>query len=153
MAITELEKQKIIADYAECQNFSEVARNHGISRQTISRIINSADENVAAAIVENKEKNSATVIEHMDEQTDIKKRLLDKILVAMESKADSVDTFTSIKDLATAYGIIVDKELKILEIKARQSSGFDAETINQNILSVVNLINNPAKGRNIEDWE
>ena len=45
--------------------------------------------------------------------------LIDKIFKAMDGKLNNVDMFTNIKDLATAYGIIMDKELKIQELKLK----------------------------------
>ena len=57
----------------------------------------------------------------MQTQHETKKRILDKILTAIETKAEDVDMFTNIKDLATAYGIILDKELKVLELQRNKS--------------------------------
>ena len=34
----------------------------------------------------------------------------------MEEKVENIDMFTNVKDLATAYGIIVDKDMKFLEL-------------------------------------
>ena len=57
----------------------------------------------------------------MQTQHETKKRILDKILTAIETKAEDIDMFTNIKDLATAYGIILDKELKVLELQRSKS--------------------------------
>lgn len=55
----------------------------------------------------------------MEERKDVKVNLLNKILEAMDKKATNVDSFTNIKDLATAYGIIMDKEIKIKELEIK----------------------------------
>ena len=68
-----------------------------------------------------KEENTQSTIEYMQTQHETKKRILDKILKAIEIKAEDVDMFTNIKDLATAYGIILDKELKVLELQRSKS--------------------------------
>ena len=65
----------------------------------------------------------------MQTQHETKKRILDKILKAIETKADDIDMFTNIKDLATAYGIILDKELKVLELKNNINTEKEASRI------------------------
>lgn len=109
------EKQQIIAEYVDCQNYSEIAKKYGVSVNTIKNIVLKDDE-VANKCKQKREENTQTTIEYMQTQHETKKRILDKILKAIESKAENIDMFTNIKDLATAYGIILDKELKFLEL-------------------------------------
>lgn len=111
------DKKRILADYINCQNYSEVARKWNTSKQTIIRIVGSFGQSeVEQKITQKKQENTQTTIEYMQTQHETKKRILDKILKAIESKAEDIDMFTNIKDLATAYGIILDKELKVLEL-------------------------------------
>ena len=111
------DKKQILADYVNCQNYSEVARKWNTSKQTIIRIVGSFGQSeVEQKITQKKQENTQTTIEYMQTQHETKKRILDKILEAIESKAEDIDMFTNIKDLATAYGIILDKELKVLEL-------------------------------------
>lgn len=111
------DKKQILADYVNCQNYSEVARKWNTSKQTIIRIVGSFGQSeVEQKITQKREENTQTTIEYMQTQHETKKRILDKILKAIESKAENIDMFTNIKDLATAYGIILDKELKVLEL-------------------------------------
>lgn len=118
--LTDKQKKKIIADYVETQNYSEVARMNGISDKTVKRIIDNENNiDVVEKVEQKKQENTQSTIEYMQTQHESKKRILDKILKAIEEKADNVDMFTNIKDLATAYGIILDKELKVLELKNR----------------------------------
>ena len=116
----DLQKKKIIADYIETQNYSEVARMNNVSVNTVKSIV-LADEETANKCKQKKEENTQSTIEYMQTQHESKKRILDKILKAIEEKADNIDMFTNIKDLATAYGIILDKELKVLELKNRSA--------------------------------
>lgn len=113
---TDLEKKNIVADYVDCQNYSEVARKYNVSVEAIRRIVKEDDE-IVKKLEAKKEENTQSTIEYMQTQHETKKRILDKILTAIESKAEDVDMFTNIKDLATAYGIILDKELKVLELQ------------------------------------
>lgn len=117
--LTDKQKKKIIADYIECGNYSEAGRLNNVSDKTVKRIIDTQDNNDMVEKVERKkQENTQSTIEYMQTQHETKKRILDKILKAIETKADNIDDmFTNIKDLATAYGIILDKELKVLELQ------------------------------------
>ena len=118
--LTDKQKKKIIADYVENQNYSETARMNNISDKTVKRIID-AEKDVVEKVGQKKMENTQTTIEYMQTQHETKKRILDKILKAIEEKTDNIDIFTNVKDLATAYGIILDKELKVLELQHGKS--------------------------------
>lgn len=113
--LTDKQKKKIIADYVENQNYSETARMNNVSVNAVKNIV-LADEETANKCKQKKQENTQSTIEYMQTQHETKKRILDKILKAIETKAEDIDMFTNIKDLATAYGIILDKELKVLEL-------------------------------------
>lgn len=114
--LTDKQKKKIIADYVENQNYRETARINEVSVDTVRRLVLNDDE-VVKTLTQKKQENTQSTIEYMQTQHESKKRILDKILKAIEEKADNIDMFTNIKDLATAYGIILDKELKVLELQ------------------------------------
>lgn len=114
--LTDLEKKKIIADYVETQNYLETARRNNVADTTVKAIV-TKDKSTLKKLEQKKEENTQSTIEYMNTQHETKKRILDKILTAIENKADNLDMFTNIKDLATAYGIILDKELKVLELQ------------------------------------
>lgn len=118
--LTDLEKKKIIADYVDNQNYSETAKMNNVSVDTVRRLVLNDDE-VVNNLKQKKEENTQSTIEYMQTQHETKKRILDKILTAIETKAEDIDMFTNIKDLATAYGIILDKELKVLELQRSKS--------------------------------
>lgn len=116
--LTDKQKKKIIADYVENQNYCETARMNNVDESTVRRIVKSEDNKEITRLTEQKkQENTQSTIEYMQTQHESKKRILDKILKAIEEKADNIDMFTNIKDLATAYGIILDKELKVLELQ------------------------------------
>lgn len=114
--LTDKQKKKIIADYVENQNYRETARMNNVSDVTVKDIV-LKDKSTLEKLEQKKQENTQSTIEYMQTQHESKKRILDKILKAIEEKADNVDMFTNIKDLATAYGIILDKELKVLELQ------------------------------------
>lgn len=126
--LTDKQKKKIIADYVENQNYSETARMNNVSVNTVKNIF-LENEEIANKCKQKKEENTQSTIEYMQTQHETKKRILDKILKAIETKADDIDMFTNIKDLATAYGIILDKELKVLELKNNINTEKEASRI------------------------
>lgn len=133
--LTDAQKQKIIADYVCNQNNCETARINGVSEASVRNVIKECGEEKIARLFEQKKReNTQSTIEYMNEQHETKKRILDKILKAIEIKADDVDLLTNIKDLATAYGIILDKELKVLELQK------DNGTINKELSKVEELL-------------
>lgn len=125
-----MQKKKIIADYVNNQNFSETARMNNVSDMTVKRLIEGKDnQDVLKKVEQKKEENIQSTIEYMQTQHETKKRILDKILKAIENKAEDIDMFTNIKDLATAYGIILDKELKVLELQRGNANNDDLNVV------------------------
>ena len=149
--LTDKDKKNIIADYVECQNYSEVGRKYNISDTAVKKIVDS-DKDSLNKLEQKKEENIKSTLEYMDEQHETKKRILDKLLKGMETKAEELDIFTNIKDLATAYGIILDKELKLKEIKIKNEET-DTNTINNSITNIADLINNPVDNRNEDNLD
>ena len=139
--LTDLQKKKIIADYVDNQNYSEAAKMNDVSVDTVRRLVLNDDE-VVNNLKQKKEENTLSTIEYMQTQHESKKRIIDKILKAIEAKADNIDDmFTNIKDLATAYGIILDKELKVLELK----QGFGNKEELQKVQELLSKLEDEAK--------
>lgn len=118
--LTDLKKKKIIADYLENQNYSLTSKMHNVSVDTVRRLMRNNES--VKNLKQKMEENTESVLEHMKKQAPMKNRILDKLLRGIEIKADDIDELSSIKELATAYGIIVDKELKLLELQRGSGS-------------------------------
>ena len=116
--LTDKQKKEIIADYVECQNYSETARKFNVTDNAVRKIVlNNKD---SSKMFDQKAKeNTEEVLEAMKKRSKKKIQLLDKLFEAMDGKLDNIDMFTNIKDLATAYGIIMDKELKVYELQLK----------------------------------
>lgn len=126
--LTDKEKKEIIAYYIECQSLRETARKFNREPSTIKRVIEKDDETqqeIKQKATQKRNENTKSVLETMESKKDAKISLLNKILEAMEKKVDNLDMFTSIKDLATAYGIILDKEIKIKELENKNKDNQD----------------------------
>ena len=133
--LTDKEKQKIVADYVETQNYSETARMNKVTDKTVKRVVTN-NSDVLKKVEQKKEENTQSTIEYMQTQHESKKRILDKILKAIEKKVDNVDMFTNIKDLATAYGIILDKELKFIEMQRGGANNEDLNKVKELLIKI-----------------
>ena len=111
---------------------------NNVTEACVRKIVkNWGDNEVKELFEQKKEENTQSTIEYMQTQHESKKRILDKILKAIEDKAENVDMFTNIKDLATAYGIILDKELKVLELQnSRGASKAELDKLDELLLEI-----------------
>lgn len=139
--LTDKQKKKIIADYIETQNYKQTGIKNNVDTETVRRVVKE-DEEFAKKLERKKEENTQTTLEYMDKQHETKKRILDKLLKGIELKADDIDMFTNVKDLATAYGIIIDKELKALELKQkRETSEEDLQKVKDILVTIKEVAN------------
>ena len=149
--ISDKKRKQIIADYIECQNYSEVARKHKVSVNTVKNIV-LKDKDTANKCKQKKEENTKDILEYMDSIYDKQKNIIDLSLSALEEKLKNPDMFTNVKDIATVYGVIFDKALKYKEIKNKNNEGSSAD-INNNIINISKLINNPVENRTEENMD
>lgn len=113
--LTDKEKKEIIACYIECQNLRETARKFNVSPDTVKRLAKE-NKDIEQNLTQKKEENTKNVLNELDKTKDKRIKLLNKMIDKMEEKVENIDMFTNVKDLATAYGIIVDKDMKFLEL-------------------------------------
>lgn len=104
--LTDRQHKKIIARYAETQNYSLVAREFGVSVSTIKRHCQ-ADKTTLKKVNQKKEQNTLDMLEFMDSRKGKAQDLVDRILITLNDP-EKLQT-ASVRDLATALGIIVDK--------------------------------------------
>lgn len=145
--LTDRQKKKIIADYVDNGNYSETARINGVNKSTVQRLI-SKNQEVQQKAQEKKEENTQDMLQYLESKKEDKKRVIELCFKALEDKLASPDMFTSVRDIAMVYGVIVDKDLKIKEIEATKNN---VENINKNISNIANLLNNPKPNRSEKD--
>ena len=145
--LTDRQKKKIIADYVDNGNYSETARINGVNKSTVQRLI-SKNQEVQQKAQEKKEENTQDMLQYLESKKEDKKRVIELCFKALEDKLASPDMFTSVRDIAMVYGVIVDKDLKIKEIEATKNN---VENINKNISNIANLLNNPKPNRGDKD--
>ena len=103
--LTDAKKKQIIADYVECGNYSEVARKHKVSKDTVRRLSNRTD--IVKKAQEKKEQSTRDMLEYLDQKRDTAFKFIDKAFEEM-CKEEKIEK-TSIINLATAIGIVIDK--------------------------------------------
>lgn len=135
--LTDKQKKEIIAYYVECQNYSETARKYNIDEKTVRRLIKS-DDDFPKKAEQKMQENEENVLKAMEKRNKKKIQLIDKIFEAMDGKLDNIDMFTNIKDLATAYGIIMDKELKRYELHLKNKELIDGNNNNVQRVQIIN---------------
>lgn len=114
--LTDKQKKKIIADYVDNGNYSETARLNNTTDTTVRTIIKE-NKNIAFKKMEQKkEENTQDMLQYLESKKEDKKRVIELCFKALEDKLASPDMFTSIRDIAMVYGILVDKDLKYKEI-------------------------------------
>lgn len=104
--LTDRQHKKIIARYAETQNYSLVAKEFGVSETTIRRHCK-ADKATSEKVARKKEQNTLDMLAFMDSRKGKAQDLVDRILLTLNDQ-EKLQT-ASVRDLATALGIIVDK--------------------------------------------
>ena len=146
--LTDKQKKKIIADYVDNGNYSETARMNNTTDTTVRTIIKENKNITLKKMEQKKEENTQDMLQYLESKKEDKKRVIELCFKALEDKLASPDMFTSVRDIAMVYGVIVDKDLKIKEIEATKTN---AENINKNISNIANLLNNPKPNRSDKD--
>lgn len=110
------QKKKIIADYINTQNYCETARMNNVSDVTVRELVIN-DPSTSKKLEQKKENNTISMLDRMDKTKEKRIKLLEKMIDKMDEKIENIDMFTNVKDLSTAYGIIIDKELKFADMQ------------------------------------
>lgn len=116
--LTDKQKKKILADYIDNNNYCETARINNVSETTVRKICkDSNNKELTNKIEQKKEENTKTMLEMISETNNKRLGVISKLVTAIDDKAEKIDAFTNVKDLASAYGIMIDKELKFAEMQ------------------------------------
>ena len=116
--LTDKQKKKIIADFVENNNYSVTARMNNVSEYTAMKLCkDSNNKEIKEKIEQKKEENTKSMLEMITETNNKRLQVISKLVNAIDDKADKVDAFTNVKDLASAYGILIDKEFKFAEMQ------------------------------------
>lgn len=124
--LTDEQKKKIIADYVVNNNYSETARMNNVTDTTVKRIIMSEDnKEMLEKVEQKKDENTQNILDYIDSNYSKQKEIIDLSMDALIKKLKKPDAFTNVKDIATVYGVIIDKSLKIKEVREKTSNNLD----------------------------
>ena len=116
--LTDKQKKKIIADYVENSNYSETARMNNVSEYTVRKLCkDDNNKELKQKIEQKKQENTKSMLEMIANTNEKRLNAISKLVDAIDDKAEKVDQFTSVRDLASAYGVMIDKELKFAEMQ------------------------------------
>lgn len=115
--LTDKQRKKIIADYVDNGNYSETARINKVDEKTVRRIVKS-DNDFPKKALEKKQQNAKDILDYMEETKDKRKKVIDLCLEKMEDRLKDSENIMNIRDIATAYGVLVDKSLKVSEMSS-----------------------------------
>ncbi|MFR5110657.1 MAG: helix-turn-helix domain-containing protein [[Clostridium] leptum] len=132
--LTDREKKKIIADYAECGNYSQVARKHKVSFDTVKRVVISDPETVKKAEQKKKSRIPLIFLSLWTRKKDDVCSIISLYLSELQN-SDKLQR-ASIQSIATSLGIVIDKFTKdaqkqsdtsLFEAIAKAAGGFKVE--------------------------
>ncbi len=104
--LTDKQKKQIIADYAVNQSYNATAKLHGVSHQTVKRVVQ-RDPETAQKVQQKKEQNTADILDYMENQRDD----VCKVLGICLSELKKVERYekTPPQQIATTMAILIDK--------------------------------------------
>lgn len=115
--LTDEERKKIIAEYIDCQSYNKVAKKYHISATTVKKWVLKDTDSVKKC-EQKKEENTQTMLDMISKTNTKRLKVISKIVDAIDDKVEKVDQFTNVKDLASAYGVLIDKEFKFAEMQS-----------------------------------
>ena len=137
--LTDKQKKKIIADYVDNGNYSETARINNTTDTTVRTIIKDNKDMALEKMEQKKQQNTKDILEYMEETKEKRKKVIDLCLEKMEERLNK-DELMNIKDIATAYGVLVDKSLKVNEMNGNgNNSNINVPIIKLEVVDNSNL--------------
>lgn len=104
--LSERKKNRIVADYVRTGSYSATARAHGVSPNTVKRLVQTRPE-VAEMCEEKRRADAREVAQYMDDQKNLVCKIIGNGLEAL-ADPDKLRT-ASPRDIATTIGILSDK--------------------------------------------
>ncbi len=101
------EKKKIIADYIQYGNYSEVGRINKCSPTKVKNIVKEANIDVLEKFEQKSEQNTKDILEYMESKKDKVCKMIDLYLDEFCDEKRIKESSTA--QLATAFGVVIDK--------------------------------------------
>lgn len=104
--LTDKQKKQIIADYVELGSYNAVARKHGVSVTTVTRVCGKSDE-TKQKVTEKKQENTADILAYMEMKKQIVCEIIGKGLDVLNDE-EKLKSATPAQ-ITTALGTLIDK--------------------------------------------
>lgn len=135
--LNERQRYQVVADYVECNNYSEVAEKYGVSVNTVRKIV-AENENFAKNANIKKEEAAEDVLTHMSKQLGKVNLIIDKYLDRLSS--DELIKKASTAQLTTSLGTLIDKYTMVL--KHNQGNVIEDDPITKALKEEAERMNN-----------
>ena len=120
--LTDKQKQKIVADFVQTQNKAKTAELNGVSRTTVRRVLEEMDTSeLSEKVHRKKEENTESVLQYIEQQGDNVKTLIGKYIGELQD--DEKIAKASVREIATALGIVIDKFAPHIEERDKRNEG------------------------------
>lgn len=104
--LTDKQKKLIVADYVEVGSYNAVAKRHGVSFDTVKRIVNSEPQ-IVRITEQKKEENSADILAYMETK---REKVAEIIGLYLDRLSDpELIQKSNASQLTTALGTLIDK--------------------------------------------
>lgn len=143
--LTDKQKKKIIADYVQCQNYRAVAKQNGVSPNTVRKIVASSPDTEQKCTIK-KEQNTQDMLSYMDSRKERVQEIID-VYLGVLTDSEKLEGAT-LQQITTALGTLIDKWTKPDSLKQN-----GAATHTNDMQTLADLLQHPAPDRNIKDFE
>ena len=113
--LTDKQKKRIIADYVELGSYNATAKAHGVSLNTVKKIVKNNAE-IAEMYDRKKEQNTLDMLAFMDSRKEKIQSVIDLLLEEMPNKINKA----SLVQCGTVYGILVQRSTELKEEKKQE---------------------------------
>lgn len=104
--LTDKQKKKIIADYVQCQNYRAVAKQNGVSPNTVRKIVASSPDTEQKCTIK-KEQNTQDMLSYMDSKKERVQEIID-VYLGVLTDPEKLEGAT-LQQITTALGTLIDK--------------------------------------------
>lgn len=104
--LTDKQRKQIVADYIECENYSEVGRKYGVTPQYVKKLV-MADPDSSNKFTQKKEQNTLDMLDYLDSKTEKAQLFIDKCIdeLIKDGRLESA----RLSEVTTAMGTVIDK--------------------------------------------
>lgn len=104
--LTDKQKKKIIADYVQCQNYRAVAKQNGVSPNTVRKIVSSSPDTEQKCTIK-KEQNTQDMLTYMESKKERVQEIID-VYLGVLTDPEKLEGAT-LQQITTALGTLIDK--------------------------------------------